>query len=186
MGCGDGMGIPGEVEVKVLHGYYLGVTSSGSPTLYSKDRPQGGLADGYNGLLAQPAEAHPQAHCGSGLPFSEGGGGDGRHHYVFPVLDLLQPLQYVQGDLGLVFAVQLQFVFPYTQALCYLLDGFQLCRLCYLNVTRNFFCHDYLCHFLISVCLSGLYSNGYTLAYLNLPSESNSLLPEQVQDLPLR
>ena len=56
VGSGDGMHIPGEVEVDVLHGYNLGVAAAGSAALDTEHRAEGGLAQG---------DQQPFCRCGA-------------------------------------------------------------------------------------------------------------------------
>ena len=53
VGRTDGVEVAGEVEVDVLHGHHLGITAASGAALYAEHRPQRGLTQGDNHLLAQ-------------------------------------------------------------------------------------------------------------------------------------
>ena len=53
VGRGDGVHIPGKVEVDILHGQHLGIAAPGGAALDAEHRPQGGLPQGDDGVLAQ-------------------------------------------------------------------------------------------------------------------------------------
>ena len=78
----DGVDVPGEVEVEVLHGDDLAVATAGSATLDAEDRPQRGLADGHRGLAADAVEPLDDADRGGGLALAQRRRRDGRHDHV--------------------------------------------------------------------------------------------------------
>ena len=54
IGCADGMKIPGEMEIDILHGSDLGIAAAGGAALHAEHRPQGRLPQGQHRLLSQP------------------------------------------------------------------------------------------------------------------------------------
>lgn len=70
----DGVEVPGEVEVDVLHGDHLGIAASGGPALHAEHRPQGRLPQGGHGVFADFPQAVRQAHGGGGFPLPGGVG----------------------------------------------------------------------------------------------------------------
>ena len=107
VGRADGVDIPGEVEVDVLHGHHLGIAAAAGPALDAEHRPQGGLPHGHHGLLADAAQAVGQTDGGGGLALAGGGGGDGGHQHQLA----LAPgavLQQGKIHLGLVAAILFQ------------------------------------------------------------------------------
>ena len=90
VGRSNGVEIPGEVEIDVLHGNDLGVSTPGRAALYAEDRSQGGLPQGHQGVLSQAAESVGQSHGGGGLSFSCGSGGNGGDQNQLAVGTVLQ------------------------------------------------------------------------------------------------
>ena len=72
VGRSDGMDVPGEVEVDVLHGDDLGVASSGRASLDAKGRSQRRLPQTKHHVFPQFAEGLGDPHRGAGLPFPAG------------------------------------------------------------------------------------------------------------------
>ena len=77
VGRADGVEVPGEVEIDVLHGHHLGVSAAGGAALHAEHRPQGRLPQGHQGVLPQAAHGVRQTHGGGGLALPGGGGIDG-------------------------------------------------------------------------------------------------------------
>ncbi len=69
-------GVPGKVQVDVLHGYDLCIAAAGAPPL-TRIRDPGRARAAHNGVLADLAEAGGQADGRGGLTLAGGGGGDG-------------------------------------------------------------------------------------------------------------
>ena len=67
VGTADGVEVAGEVQVDLLHRHHLGVAAAGRTALHAEAGPQRRLAQGDDGLLADPVEAVAQAHRGGGL-----------------------------------------------------------------------------------------------------------------------
>ena len=70
VGRTDGVKIPGEVQINVLHGHHLGITAAGRPALHAEAGSQAGLAQTHQSFLADAVEAIAQTHRGSGLTLS--------------------------------------------------------------------------------------------------------------------
>jgi hypothetical protein len=71
--------VAGQVEVEVLHGNDLAVAAAGRAALDAEDRPQGGLADAGEDVLADVPQALRQADGGDRLALAQRGGVDGGH-----------------------------------------------------------------------------------------------------------
>ena len=56
VGRADGVHIPGEVQVDVLHRDNLRIAAARSPALDAENRAEGGLAQGQHGLFAQAVQ----------------------------------------------------------------------------------------------------------------------------------
>ena len=110
MSGGDGMDVAGEVEVDVLHGYDLGVAASGGASLDAEAGAQRRLAQGADGLPADLVETHAQADVGGGLALAGRGGRDGRAQHQLAVGPVLESVEDVQVDLGLVLPVEVEVV----------------------------------------------------------------------------
>ena len=70
MGDADGVKITGKVEVNVLHGNNLGVTTTGSPALHAEARAQRRFADANCRFLANGVEGIAKADGGCCLAFT--------------------------------------------------------------------------------------------------------------------
>ena len=110
VGGGDGVDVAGEVEVDVLHGDHLGVAAAGRSALDAEARAQRGLAQRADGLLADLVQAHRETHVGRGLALAGRSGRDGGAEHQLAVRTILQAVEDVQVDLGLVLAVGIQVV----------------------------------------------------------------------------
>ena len=108
VGRPDGMEVPGEVEVDVLHGDHLGIAAAGGPALHAEHRPQGRLPQGGHGVFADFPQAVGKAHGGGGFPLSGGGWGDGGDQDQLAVGPVRPVPQQAVVDLGLIPAVLLQ------------------------------------------------------------------------------
>ena len=106
VGRADGVEVPGEVEVDVLHGDHLGIAAAGGAALDTKHRPQGGLPQGHHSVFADPPQPVRQTHSGGGLALPGRGGGDGGHQHQLAVRPV-RLLQKAVVDLCLVSAVLL-------------------------------------------------------------------------------
>ena len=73
----DGVEIPGEMEVDILHGYHLSITAAGRTTLYAEHRSQGGFPQSNNGILADPPQTVRQPDRGGGFTLTSGSGRNG-------------------------------------------------------------------------------------------------------------
>ena len=136
VGRADGVDVAGEVEVEVLHRDDLGVAAARRAALDAEDRAQGWLADAGDHLLADVAQGLGQADGGDRLALAQRRRGDGGDVDVLAVGPVLEPLQDVQVDLGLVLAVELELVLEQADALGNLLDGLHLRGLRDVQVAR--------------------------------------------------
>ena len=123
---GDGVDVPGEVEVDVPHGVHLGVAPSGGPSFDSEGGSDRGLPEGPDDVLAQFAESLDESDCCDGLSLPGGGGGDRGHDHELPVLLVLELLEAGQGHLRHVPAVHLDLVLGQTDFGCDLPDVLDL------------------------------------------------------------
>ena len=133
VGRADGVKVPGEVEVDVLHGHHLGIAAAGGAALDAEHRAQRGFPQRHSRPLADFAQAVGQADGGGGFPLSGRGGRDGRHQDQLAVRPPVLPQQAVI-HLGLVRAVQLQVRFVHAGACRDLRDGPQSAGLGDLNI----------------------------------------------------
>ena len=76
IGCANGVEVPGEVEVDVLHRHHLGIAARSGPPFRPKTGPREGSA-GHHGFLADLSQAVGQAHGGGGFPPRQGWGDGG-------------------------------------------------------------------------------------------------------------
>mmetsp|Transcript_14930 Transcript_14930/g.38363 ORF Transcript_14930/g.38363 Transcript_14930/m.38363 type:complete len:613 (+) Transcript_14930:23-1861(+) len=106
VGGGDGMDVAREVQVHLLHGDHLAVAPAGSTALDAKGWTLAGLPDAGHHLLVQMgAERLAEAHGGGALALAQRGGVHASDADVFAVRRIFQPVQHIQGDLGLGGAV---------------------------------------------------------------------------------
>ena len=106
VGRADGVKVPGEVEIDVLHRHHLGIAAAGGAALDAEHRPQGGLPQGHHGISADPPQPVRQPYRSGGLAFPGRGGGDSGHQNQLTVRPICL-LQKAVVDLGFVSAVLL-------------------------------------------------------------------------------
>ena len=70
---GDRMRVPRQMQIDVLQGNNLGTSPAGGTTLDAENRAQGGLAQGHNRPVTQPAQSHCQANGGDGFALAKRG-----------------------------------------------------------------------------------------------------------------
>src|SRR6266851_3032403 len=104
----DGVEIPGEVQVDVLHRHDLGVAAAGRPALHPEHRPERRLADTERCLPPDPPQRLRHAHRHRRLPLASGRGIDPGHEHQ----SALRPAarQRAEPYLRFVLAVQLDLV----------------------------------------------------------------------------
>ena len=108
IGRGNGVDIPGKMQVDLLHRQHLRIAAARSAALQAEYRPEGGLPQRNDGLFPQPAQRLRQPDGGSGFALPGGGGVDCRHEdQLAPGPALLLP-QKLLGDLCLIAAVRLR------------------------------------------------------------------------------
>ena len=89
MSASNSMEVAGEMQVDILHRYYLGVTAAGSATLNAHAGTQGGLAQSHDNLLPDFVQALSQANSSGGLAFTgRGRGNSGNQHQLTGLLAL--------------------------------------------------------------------------------------------------
>ena len=108
VGRADGVEIPGEVKVDILHGHHLGIASPGGSALDAENRPQRGLPQGHHGVFANPPQAVRQTDRGGGLALPGGRGRDGGDQNQLAVGLLRLVPQQLIVNLCLIIAVLLQ------------------------------------------------------------------------------
>ena len=137
VGRGDGVHVPCEVEVDVLHGQNLGIAAAGRPALDAEHRPQRGLPQGNDGVFADLLHGLSQT-CGSGgFPLTGWGGIDCCHQHQLAVGLICQTDKGPFVDLGFIFPVELQLVLLDTQLCRDLRNGSERCALGDLNVRKH-------------------------------------------------
>ena len=115
MGRADGVVVPGEVEVEVLHRDHLAVASARGAALDPEDGPERRLADADRGAMADPIEPLDQANVGGRLALAERRRRDCRDDHVLAVLARRGRLGFqapdaLQADFRLIRPIQLDFV----------------------------------------------------------------------------
>ena len=103
VGGADGVDVPGEMEVDVLHRHDLGVAAAGRAALDAEHRAQARLAQAEHRALAQRAHRIGQADAGGGLSLPGRGRADGgdKDQLAFGAFALGQ----LVAELGFVAAV---------------------------------------------------------------------------------
>ena len=107
VGGGDGMDIPGKVQVDLLHRQYLRIPAAGGAALQPEYRAQRRLPQGDHRPLAQKRKRLSQPDGGGRLALPGGGGVDGgdKDQLALRLIPLLQ--QELLRELGLAAAVGL-------------------------------------------------------------------------------
>ncbi len=101
VGHADGVEVPREMQVDVLHGHHLRVAPAGGAALDAEAGAQGGLADAEHRLPSQARQRVGETHGGGGLPFPRGRGGDGGDQDELALGAAPEAAVEVQADLGL-------------------------------------------------------------------------------------
>ena len=104
VGRGDGVEVAGEVEVDVVGRDDDGPAAAGRAALQAEGRPERRLAQRQADALPDPGEPLGEADAGGGLALPGVGGGDGGDQHQ--LARRAAALQGVEGDLGLVGAVE--------------------------------------------------------------------------------
>ena len=104
----DGVKVAGKVQVDVFHGHHLGVAAAGSAALDAEAGAEGRFAQADQGLFADPVHGVAQADRGRGLALPRRRGTDGGGQDQLAVGLVLQTVDVIQRQLGLVMAVRLQ------------------------------------------------------------------------------
>ncbi len=111
VGRTHGVDIARQVQVKVLHGHDLRIATARCATFNAKRGALRGLANTGEYLLANEVHRLAQANRGGGLSFAKGGRGNGSDVDVLGVRPVLEAVDHVQVDLGLILAVIVDVVF---------------------------------------------------------------------------
>ncbi|MNS88963.1 hypothetical protein D3C72_1229570 [compost metagenome] len=109
VGGAEGMKVPGEVQVHLLHGHHLGMSAPGGAPLDPEHGPEARLAYGGDAGLADVVEPHGKAEGGDRLALAEGGRGDGAHQHQLASLFGLR-LEQVETEFALVVALGAELV----------------------------------------------------------------------------
>ena len=131
---GDGVEVAGEVDVDVFHRDDLAVSAAGGSALDSEDGAERGLAQRERDLFAELRKGLREADGGRRLAFA-----GGRRRYrgdedEFAVLVVFHLFPEVEGDLRLVFPVELEVVGVYVETLGDFGDRFHLSLLRYFDI----------------------------------------------------
>ncbi len=110
VGGTDGMHIPCEMEVDIIHGNHLGITTAGRAAFDPENRPQRGFAESQHTFFPHLAQSLCQTHRNGGFAFPGGSGIDGGNQDQFTVLFVLHPLHTRLPDFGFIMSVQFQFI----------------------------------------------------------------------------
>src|ERR1700674_5864737 len=105
------------MQVDILHWHDLRVASARSPALHAEHRPERGLAQTDDRLLADVIERIPEADGHGRLALSRGCRGNRSNEDQAPVGAVFETCQILKRDLRLVTAKCFQVVFGDTQAL---------------------------------------------------------------------
>ncbi len=138
VGSSDGVDVTGQVQVEVLHGDDLGVTTASSPAFDAKSRSLGWLTDASDHAAAQMGtDRLAQTNRSRGLPFAKRRGSNGSYVNIFPIRRILQTLQHLQLDFCLVIAIKFKFARQQTHFFCNLSDGFESSSLGDIDISRH-------------------------------------------------
>src|SRR3990172_12930196 len=114
------------MQVEILHGDDLRVTTAGGATLNAEGRTLRWLADHGDDFLSEMRTKRlTNTDSGGGLAFAQGGGGDGGHIDVFAILAFGETIKDLKFDLGFVGTEEFQFAFLNSQFLGDLEYGFE-------------------------------------------------------------
>ena len=120
---GDGVEIPGEMQVHRFHGHDLRKAAACRPALHAEIRTKRGFADADRRLLADGLQPVAQPDGGGGLALPRRGGVDRGDKDQPPGRAALQPGQGFGGKLGLVMAIGDQILRLQPQPRADLLNG---------------------------------------------------------------
>ncbi len=110
IGRADGMHVAREMEVEILHRDNLAVAPAGRPALDAEDRPERRLANTGDDLLADFVKTEGKTYGRDCLALTQRRRGYGRDIDILAVRPVFQPVDQAKLYLGLVVAVELQFV----------------------------------------------------------------------------
>ena len=102
----DGVKVPGEMQVDVLHRQHLRIPAPGSPPLHPEARPEARLPQAHRGLLPQPIKRIRQPHGSRRLALPGRSRADRRHQNQ-PPLFARRALEILKVDLSLVPPIRL-------------------------------------------------------------------------------
>ena len=145
---GNGVDIAGQVEVKILHRHDLAVAAAGCAALDAECGTLRWLADAGDDAFAQlRAKGLAHADRGGRLAFAQRGRSYGGDVDVLALGAILQTLEDIEVDLGLVLAVQVEVVLGQPKLGRHLSNRFQGSRLGDVDITGNRFFVFELGHF---------------------------------------
>ena len=81
MRAGDGVEVPGEVQVDIVHRQHLCVAAAGRTAFDAEHRTQAGLAHAEYGVVPNAAKRLRQPDADRALAFTRRGGADGRDQH---------------------------------------------------------------------------------------------------------
>ena len=110
IGGGNGMKIPGKMQIQILHGNHLCIAAAGRTALDAKAGPKGRLSEGDDRLFPELSERLSQADAGGGLSLSRRSGIDRRNQNQLSVRAVLDGRHEFLGKLRLVLSVKLQII----------------------------------------------------------------------------
>ena len=138
VGRRDGMEVPREMQVDVLHRHDLCIPAAGSAALETEARAERRLAQRNSDLLALTVERIGQADTRRRLALTCRRRVDGRHEDELAIRALLDALPGRERYFCLVLAVELQLIIGNAELFRDLLDGAHLGFLCNLNIGFHF------------------------------------------------
>lgn len=123
MAGGHRMRVPREMEIDILHGDHLGLSSAGASPFYPEHGAQRWLPERDDSPMAQSRESHGQTDRCCRLSLTQRCRIDGRHKHIPTQPPVLEAIQYPQNYLGLIRSVQDEFLGVKTELTAYLDDG---------------------------------------------------------------
>ena len=108
IGAGDGVEIPGEMQIDIFHRQHLRITAAGRPTLHAKAGTKGWFAQADHGARAERIQRITKTNGGGGFALTSRGWVDAGDQHQGAIRAVCLGADEIQPDLGLVFAVGFQ------------------------------------------------------------------------------
>jgi len=137
VGSRNGVHIPREMQIDVIHRNNLRIAAASSTALDSKHRPQGRFAECYDGFFANLIKGLDKANARRGFTFPSRGRRDGRYKDQFPVGFLFQAFQYIKGNLCFIVTILFQFFRMDIQFFSNLANWLHNIFLCNLDIAKH-------------------------------------------------